>query len=93
MAGLSETRGPQPRDTFWTWRQIMFRFLDHLTPQDVEAIAALVQMEMLEAGYATNVEFHYLHHQPGGVAYDNIAEMSERIAAAAARTGIVARSV
>ncbi len=88
MAGLSEKRGPQPRDTFWTWRQIMYRFLDHLTPQDVEAIAALVQMEMLEAGYATNVEFHYLHHRPGGGHYDNIAEMSERIAAAAARTGI-----
>ena len=88
MAGLSEARGPEPRDTFWTWRQIMYRFLDHLTPQDVEAIAALVQMEMLEAGYATNVEFHYLHHEIGGKHYANIAEMSERIAAAAARTGI-----
>ncbi|SNR48862.1 formimidoylglutamate deiminase [Paracoccus sediminis] len=88
MAGLSEARGPHPRDTFWTWRQIMFRFLDHLTPNDVEAIAALVQMEMLEAGYATNVEFHYLHHQPGGAPYANLAEMSERVAAAAARTGI-----
>lgn len=88
MAGLSEARGPQPRDTFWTWRQIMYRFLDHVTPEDVETIAALVQMEMLEAGYATNVEFHYLHHRPGGAFYDNIAEMSERIAAAASRTGI-----
>lgn len=88
MAGLSEARGPQPRDTFWTWRQIMYRFLDHLTPDDVEAIAALVQMEMLEAGYATNVEFHYLHHRPGGGFYDNMAEMSERIVAAAAHTGI-----
>ncbi|KGJ06808.1 formiminoglutamate deiminase [Paracoccus halophilus] len=88
MAGLSEARGPEPRDTFWTWRRIMYRFLDHLTPDDVETIAALVQMEMLEAGYATNVEFHYLHHRPGGGHYDNIAEMSERIAAAAARTGI-----
>lgn len=88
MAGLSERRGPQARDTFWTWRQIMFQFLDHLTPDDVETIAALVQMEMLEAGYATNVEFHYLHHRPGGAPYDNPAEMSERIAAAAARTGI-----
>lgn len=88
MAGLSEARGPHPRDTFWTWRQIMFRFLDHLTPEDVEVITALVQMEMLEAGYATNVEFHYLHHQPGGAAYANIAEMSERIAAAASRSGI-----
>lgn len=88
MAGLSETKGDQPKDTFWTWRQIMYRFLDHLTPEDVEAIAALVQMEMLEAGYATNVEFHYLHHRQGGAHYANIAEMSERIAAAASRTGI-----
>ncbi|MDN5567917.1 MAG: formimidoylglutamate deiminase [Paracoccus sp. (in: a-proteobacteria)] len=88
MAGLSEARGPHPRDTFWTWRQIMFRFLDQLTPHDVETIAALVQMEMLEAGYATNVEFHYLHHQPDGTPYANMAEMSERIAAAARRTGI-----
>jgi formimidoylglutamate deiminase len=45
-------------------------------------------MEMLEAGYANNTEFHYLHHQPGGVPYDNIAEMAERIAAAANITGI-----
>ena len=88
MAGLSEAKGPAPRDTFWTWRQIMYRFLDHLTPDDIEPIAALVQMEMLEAGYATNVEFHYLHHRPGGGHYDNIAEMSARIAAASARTGI-----
>ncbi|WP_439528345.1 formimidoylglutamate deiminase [Pannonibacter sp.] len=88
MAGLSERRGPDPRDSFWTWRQLMFRFLDQLTPDDVEAIAAFVQMEMLEAGYATNVEFHYLHHQPGGAPYANLGEMSERIAAAAATTGI-----
>lgn len=88
MAGLTEKRGPDPRDTFWTWRALMFRFLDRLTPEQVEAIAAFVQMEMLEAGYATNVEFHYLHHQPGGQPHDNLAEMAERIAAATARTGI-----
>lgn len=88
MAGLSEAKGDLPKDTFWTWRKIMYRFLDHLTPDDVESIAALVQMEMLEAGYATNVEFHYLHHRQGGAHYANIAEMSERIAAAASRTGI-----
>ncbi|WP_420408416.1 formimidoylglutamate deiminase [Hoeflea sp.] len=88
MAGLTEKRGPNPSDSFWTWRQLMFRFLDRLTPDHVEAIAALVQMEMLEAGYSTNVDFHYLHHQPGGAPYDNIAEMAERIAAATAITGI-----
>ena len=88
MAGLTEKRGPDPRDTFWTWRQLMFRFLDQLTPDHVQAIASFVQMEMLEAGYANNTEFHYLHHQPGGAPYDNIAEMAERIAAAADITGI-----
>lgn len=88
MAGLTEWRGPNPSDTFWTWRQLMFRFLDRLTPDHVEAITAFVQMEMLEAGYATNAEFHYLHHQPGGAPYDNIAEMSARVAAAASQSGI-----
>ncbi len=88
MAGLTEARGPDPRDSFWTWRRLMYRFLDSLTPEHVEGIAALVQMEMLEAGYATNAEFHYLHHQPGGAPYDDIAEMAGRIVAATARTGI-----
>ncbi|WP_394706195.1 formimidoylglutamate deiminase [uncultured Cohaesibacter sp.] len=88
MAGMSERRGPEPLDTFWTWRQIMYRFLDILSPDDIEAIAAFVQMEMLEAGYACNVEFHYVHHQPDGVPYDNLAELSHRIGAATAQSGI-----
>ncbi|MEP1354098.1 MAG: formimidoylglutamate deiminase [Tateyamaria sp.] len=87
-AGLTEARGPDPTDSFWTWRQLMYRFLDRLTPDHIEAITALVQMEMLEAGYATNTEFHYLHHQPGGAPYDALAETSERICAAAAQTEI-----
>ncbi len=88
MAGLTEARGPDPRDTFWTWRQQMFRFLDRLTPDDVQAITAFVQMEMQEAGFAAVGEFHYLHHAPGGRAYADPAEMSARICAAAAQTGI-----
>lgn len=88
MAGLSEARGPDPQDSFWTWRKLMFRFLNRLSPDHVEAIAAYVQMEMLEAGYAANVEFHYLHHQPDGTPYANLAEMSERIIAATETTGI-----
>ncbi|MEL7258936.1 MAG: formimidoylglutamate deiminase, partial [Pseudomonadota bacterium] len=88
MAGLTERRGPDGTDSFWTWRQLMYRFLDRLTPNHVEAIAALVQMEMLEAGFATNVEFHYLHHTPDGTPYVHLPEMAERIAAAADATGI-----
>ncbi|MWD28551.1 formimidoylglutamate deiminase, partial [Aquicoccus sp. SCR17] len=88
MAGLTEGRGPEGRDSFWTWRRLMFRFLDRLTPDDVEAITAFAQMEMLEAGYGSVAEFHYLHHAPGGAAYDNRAEVSERVAAAAATSGL-----
>lgn len=88
MAGLTEARGPDPADSFWTWRRLMYRFLDRLTPEDVQAITAFVQMEMLEAGYAAVAEFHYLHHAPGGMPYDDLAEMSARVAAAAAATGI-----
>ncbi|WP_233712956.1 formimidoylglutamate deiminase [Amaricoccus solimangrovi] len=87
MAGMTERRGPSP-DSFWTWRRLMYKFLDHLTPDQVEAIAAFAFVEMLEAGFAAVAEFHYLHHRPGGGAYDNPAEMSERIAAAAAAAGI-----
>jgi formimidoylglutamate deiminase len=87
MAGLTERRG-HGRDSFWTWRALMYRFAAAITPEDVEAIAALVQMEMLEAGYAAVGEFHYLHHAPDGGGYADPAEMSVRIAAAAAATGI-----
>lgn len=87
MAGMTERRG-HPNDSFWTWRQLMYRFLDQLTPEDVEAIAAFVQMEMLEAGYASVCEFHYLHHAPGGRPYARLAELAERVIAAAGETGI-----
>lgn len=87
MAGMTEYRSAG-QDSFWTWRTLMYRFLDRLTPEDVQAIAAMVMLEMAEAGYAAVAEFHYLHHAPGGGAYDDLAEMSARIAAAAAETGL-----
>ncbi|MEQ8255643.1 MAG: formimidoylglutamate deiminase, partial [Roseovarius confluentis] len=88
MAGLTETRGPDPRDSFWTWRKLMYRFLDRLTPDHVQAIAELVFMEMLEAGYGAVAEFHYLHHDIGGAPYTDLAEMAGRITQAAQDTGI-----
>lgn len=87
MAGRAERRGPEA-DSFWTWRALMYRFLEQLTPDDVEAIAALAFIEMQEAGFAAVAEFHYLHHAPGGAAYADPAEMAARICAAAAATGI-----
>ena len=88
MAGLTESRGPDPSDSFWTWRQLMYRFLGQLTPEHVQAIAELAFMEMLEAGYGAVAEFHYLHHHIDGAPYHNLPEMAERIIAAAQQTGI-----
>ncbi len=87
MAGMTEYR-LAGRDSFWTWRDLMYRFTGHLSPEQVQAIAALVYLEMQEAGYAAVGEFHYLHHQPDGTPYDRLAELSDRIMAAAAETGI-----
>ncbi len=87
MAGMTEYR-LAGRDSFWTWRDLMYRFTAHLSPEQVQAIAALVYLEMQEAGYASVGEFHYLHHQPEGQPYDRLAELSDRIMAAAAETGI-----
>ncbi|NJM81212.1 MAG: formimidoylglutamate deiminase [Tabrizicola sp.] len=87
MAGMAEHR-VSGTDSFWTWREVMYRFLGRLTPDQMEAIAALVFMEMQETGYAAVGEFHYVHHQPGGAPYADIAELSNRIFAAAALTGI-----
>ncbi|MCB1497017.1 MAG: formimidoylglutamate deiminase [Bauldia sp.] len=87
MAGLAETRGPIT-DTFWTWRETMYRFAGAITPEDAEAIAAMAFVEMLERGFTTVGEFHYLHHDRDGHEYSDIAEMAVRMASAAASTGI-----
>ncbi|MET0596321.1 MAG: formimidoylglutamate deiminase [Mesorhizobium sp.] len=87
MAGLAERRGPGP-DTFWSWREVMYRFALTMTPDQAEAVAAQLYVEMLEAGFTRVGEFHYLHHDRDGRPYANLAEMAERIARAAAATGI-----
>ena len=87
MAGMTEFRATG-RDNFWTWRDLMYRFVDQINPSQIEAIASLVFMEMQEAGYASVGEFHYIHHQQGGQRYDQLAELSNRIFAAADHCGI-----
>ncbi|HWR95252.1 MAG TPA: formimidoylglutamate deiminase [Arenimonas sp.] len=87
MAGLTEHRG-QGQDSFWTWRELMYRFAGRITPEQLHAIAAQLYGEMLEAGFTQVCEFHYLHHQPNGRPYDNPAEMSQAIIRAAEDAGI-----
>ena len=87
MAGLAEMRGPGS-DSFWSWRTVMYRFALSMTPDDVEAVAGQLYVEMLEAGFTRVGEFHYLHHDKDGGHYGDIAEMAARIASAASATGI-----
>ena len=86
MAGMTEAR-TAGQDSFWTWRTLMYRFLERLSPEDVQAIAAQAMVEMAESGFASVCEFHYLHHPVGGGTYADPAEMSGRIVAAAQETG------
>lgn len=87
MAGLTERAGPGG-DNFWAWRELMYRFLERVTPDDNEVIATQLYIEMLKAGYTSVAEFHYLHHDEHGMPYANAAEMAERIIAASATAGI-----
>lgn len=87
MAGLAERAGPE-EDSFWTWRDTMYRTVASLSPEQVQAIARHLYIEMLKAGYTSVAEFHYLHKAPDGTAYADPAEMAQRIAAAAGDAGI-----
>ncbi|HEX9768596.1 MAG TPA: formimidoylglutamate deiminase [Kiloniellales bacterium] len=92
MAGLTERAhmagADAEDDSFWTWREVMYGFVRRLDPDQVQAIAAQLYVEMLEAGYTAVGEFHYLHHDPDGAPYGDPAEMSRRVIAAARSTGI-----
>ncbi len=87
MAGLSGFANPEG-DSFWTWRELMYRLALRIQPEQLQAIAAFLQAEMLEKGYTSCAEFHYLHHQPDGKPYADLGEMSGRILAAADQSGM-----
>lgn len=87
LAGLTERGGPSA-DNFWTWRTEMYRFLERVGPDEQQAVAAQLYLELLKNGYTSVGEFHYLHHDPAGRPYANPAEMAERVRAAAGETGI-----
>lgn len=87
-AGLTERRHSTAGDSFWTWREVVHDFVTKITPDDVEAIAAQLYVEMLKAGYTAVGEFHYVHHDQDGRPYGDPAEMSERVVVAAKRTGL-----
>lgn len=87
FVGLSEFRANQS-DSFWSWRDIMYRFVAKMSPQDVYHVSRYLYLEMLKAGYTCVAEFHYLHHQADGQFFDDQAEMAHQVIAAAKDSGI-----
>jgi formimidoylglutamate deiminase len=88
LAGRSEHRGESGRDTFWTWRETMYRFVARLEPDDAHAIAAQLHVELLKSGYTAVAEFQYVHNAPAGSPYADPAEMSLAYLRAAGESGI-----
>lgn len=87
FAGLSEYRTAS-RDSFWTWRELMYRFVQKLAPEDVFVIARQLYLEMMSAGYTWVGEFHYLHNQPDGTPFAHLSEMGDAVRRAAQEAGI-----
>ena len=87
FGGLTEFRG-QAQDSFWSWRNLMYGFANRLSPESLEAIATWLYLEMLEAGYTSVCEFHYVHHDIGGKPYADDATLSLALLRAAKNTGI-----
>ena len=87
MAGQAE-QAVTDRDDFWSWREKMYGYANRVTPDQLQAIAAQLFMEMLKSGYTSVAEFHYLHHtgqrRPGMPS----TEMAEAVITAAEETGI-----
>jgi len=87
FAGLAEYRA-ESQDSFWSWRDLMYRFAAHITPESLETIATWLYVEMLEAGYTSVCEFHYLHHDQSGQPYADDAELAHALLRAAQTAGI-----
>jgi formimidoylglutamate deiminase len=88
LGGLTERAGDSGEDSFWTWRDLMYRFAARITPQQIEAIAAQLFAECLRHGYTSLCEFHYLQRDVDGRSYARPAETAERVAAAGQAAGI-----
>lgn len=87
MAGLTEFRG-QGQDSFWSWRDLMYRFAARLEPDQLRAIAEWLYIQMLKSGYTSVCEFHYLHHQRDGRPYSPVTELAQGVLEAAHSSGL-----
>ena len=87
MAGLAEVAG-NPNDSFWTWRDLMYRLVGQISPQQLGVIARQLYIEMLKGGFTSVAEFHYVHQDTDGKPYADPAELALQVSQAASSVGI-----
>jgi formimidoylglutamate deiminase len=87
MAGLAEVAG-NPNDSFWTWRDLMYRLVGQISPEQLGVIARQLYIEMLKGGFTSVAEFHYVHQDTTGKSYTNPAELALQVSQAASSVGI-----
>ncbi|HEY3102730.1 MAG TPA: formimidoylglutamate deiminase [Pyrinomonadaceae bacterium] len=87
LRGRTEYRANE-RDSFWTWRELMYSAATRLTPEDIYDASRMAFLEMALSGITAVGEFHYLHHAPDGKPYDDPNLLAKEVIRAAGDVGL-----
>ena len=88
IRGRTEHRTKNSKDSFWTWREMMYSAATRLSPEDVYDASRMAFMEMALSGITTVGEFHYLHNQPDGSPYEDPNLLAKQVVRAARDVGL-----
>lgn len=88
IRGRTEYRTANEKDSFWTWREMMYSAALRLTPEDIYDASRMAFLEMALSGITSVGEFHYLHHAPDGSTYDDPNLLAKEVVRAANDVGL-----
>jgi formimidoylglutamate deiminase len=88
IRGRTEYRSQNTTDSFWTWRELMYRAANKLDVDDIYDASRMAFMEMAVSGITAVGEFHYIHHSPNGQPYGDPNLLSREVARAANDVGL-----
>ncbi len=88
IRGRTEYRTANKKDSFWTWREMMYSAAARLTPEDLYDASRMAFLEMALSGITAVGEFHYLHHTPEGKPYDDPNLLAKEVVRAAQDVGL-----
>lgn len=88
IRGRTEYRTANSKDSFWTWREMMYSAAERLSPEDVYDASRMAFLEMALSGITSVGEFHYLHHAPDGSPYDDPNLLAKAVVRAANDVGL-----